>query len=304
MSIMVGLRAENANTTLEQASINKTFTNDYFSLFPSVHFIYNLNEDDKLQASYSRRINRPSIDQLNPFFDYTNPNTLHYGNPDLKPEYTNSFEVNILKYFGRVMILPQLFYRKTTDNVSQFQEVRPDGTIGSTYRNMNSSTSYGFEFTISTPIFDWWKISTDVSYYKFKIEGNKYNDNVTNDDYAWNYNLNSMMNFSEKLSLQINSRYRSPVITAQGKTYETFTVDMGLRYQLIKDVLNLNMRAGNVLQTVKPHSYSSGTSYTDETWSTPEYPNIMIGLSYRFQKGVAQSKKTEDRRTEELIDTP
>ncbi len=310
MSVMVGLRAESANTTLDQEAWDKAlqankkgvYDNDYFSLFPSVHVIYNLNEDDKIQASYSRRINRPTVDQLSPVIDYTDPMTLHYGNPGLKPEYTNAYEINILKYFGRVMILPQAFYRRTNDNISSFQEIMPDGTIGSTYRNMNSSTSYGFEFTVSTPILDWWKITSDVSYYRFKIEGNSYNDNVTNDDYAWNFNLNSMMNFTENLSLQLNSRYRSPVVTAQGKTYETFTMDLGCRYQIIKDKLNMFVRAGNFLNTMKPHSVSSGTYFTNETWSRPEVPNIMIGLSLRLQSGTFGSAKRNDTpRQEELI---
>lgn len=310
VSAMVGFRAESANTTLDQESWDletqgnkkRKYDNDYFSIFPSVHLIYNINEDDKVQASYSRRINRPSVDQLSPFIDYTDPMNRSYGNPNLKPEYTNSYEINILKYFGRVMILPQAFYRHTTDNISSFQEILPDGTQGITYRNMNSSTSYGFEFTVSTPLNDWWKISSDVSYYKFKIEGNAYNDNVTNDDYAWNFNINSMMNFTDDLSLQLNSRYRSPIVTAQGKTYETFSVDLGCRYQIIKDKLNLHIRAGNILNTMKPHSLTSGTYFINETWSKPEVPNIMIGLSLRLQSGTfGSAKRNDNQRQEDLI---
>jgi len=75
-----------------------TFTHNYFNVYPSGALTGKIDETQSLQLSYSRRVNRPNMWQLNPFRDITNPASIRYGNPDLIPEYIDSYEFGYLKY--------------------------------------------------------------------------------------------------------------------------------------------------------------------------------------------------------------
>jgi hypothetical protein len=90
----VGIRVEQTYTKIDQLTINQTFENNYIDLFPSVFLTQTFNKLNEIQVNYTRRINRPSMWQLNPFTDYSDPQNLRKGNPYLNPEYVNSFELS------------------------------------------------------------------------------------------------------------------------------------------------------------------------------------------------------------------
>src|SRR5690606_37515848 len=88
-----GVRLEQALTTFDLLTTNETFDNNYVSIFPSAFLTYQFNEMHRLRGSYSKRVNRPNTWQLNPFTDDDDPLFRRFGNPELKPEYTHSFEI-------------------------------------------------------------------------------------------------------------------------------------------------------------------------------------------------------------------
>lgn len=92
LSYKLGLRAENTSNKGELLTTNKTFKNNYLQFFPSMHFNVDLGKDRSVRFTYSRRLQRPNMNQLNPFGDYSDPRNVRSGNPALKPETTHSFE--------------------------------------------------------------------------------------------------------------------------------------------------------------------------------------------------------------------
>ena len=90
-SAQAGLRAEQVYTLSELRNDSSTFKNDYFELYPSLHLSYKLDETTSIQASYSRRVNRPGFHSLNPFPEYSDPYNLRMGHPYLKPEFVSEY---------------------------------------------------------------------------------------------------------------------------------------------------------------------------------------------------------------------
>ena len=86
----VGLRAEQANVDGSEAVTLTTFNKNYFALYPTIHLVQGLPDDQEIQLSYSRRVERPNNRQLNPYVDKSDSLNIQYGNPELDPEFVNS----------------------------------------------------------------------------------------------------------------------------------------------------------------------------------------------------------------------
>ena len=116
----LGLRAESSYYTGTLVDIDTSFTNDYpFVLFPSAFLTYKLNEDDNLQVSFTRRINRPNFFQLIPFADFSDSLQISIGNPNLKPEFTNSLELSYQNVFAKGHnLLTSVYYKRSTDLIT------------------------------------------------------------------------------------------------------------------------------------------------------------------------------------------
>jgi outer membrane receptor protein involved in Fe transport len=93
--------------------------------------------------NYSRRINRPGPWNLNPFIDYSDPLNLRSGNPYVKPEYLNAFELGYVRYFNAFTFTTSVFYRNTSDGITRFTSIDSSGISYNTVKNLESKKSYG-----------------------------------------------------------------------------------------------------------------------------------------------------------------
>ena len=127
-------------------------------LFPSVYLSYKLKKEQEVQLNYSRRVNRPNFFQLIPYRDFTDPLNHREGNPDLKPEYTNSLEFSYMKTWKKHNFLGSLYYRNTNNLISTINEPITPGndTLLTTFVNANKNFSYGAELTMKNEIITGW----------------------------------------------------------------------------------------------------------------------------------------------------
>ena len=95
----LGLRAEYSEISTKLLNTNEENFRDSINFFPSVFLNYEISKASALQVSYSRRIRRPRFRDLNPFFSFSDPRNFFSGNPNLTPEYTDSYEINYLRYW-------------------------------------------------------------------------------------------------------------------------------------------------------------------------------------------------------------
>jgi len=244
----------------------------------------------ELQANYSRRITRPSGHALNPFVDYSDVYTIRYGNPNLKPEYSDLFELGTIHNIFGMAINPSLFYRYTDNVMERYQELLPGGVIGSTYKNMAKSESYGLEVNLNGPVFKWMRLNADLSYYNYKITGID-SQTETRQDYTWSSRLSFNMFFSKKLNMQLSGYYTAPTVTSQGARSEMYSIDAGLRYDVL-DALSLTLRASDIFDTQKFSSNSAGPGFIFDFNMKRQSQTISLGLQYKINQGIKQRERT------------
>ncbi len=310
-SYQVGIRAESSQYNGELLDSNQTFQNQYpLSVFPSGNATYNLSDKSDLQVSFSRRVNRPNFRQLIPFIDYSDSLNLSSGNPNLKPEFTNSFELSYLRNFDRANnVLVSLWYRNTTDLISRFQidsllPGRDSKTIINTYENANSATAYGLELTGSNTITKWFTLVSNVNFYNSTINGTNLQNGLTNNQFSWFGKLNGTFKLPKNFSLQLIGNYQSQTAlpisqsgggqmfggggsqsTLQGYQKPTYGVDGALKYEFWKNkAASLTLNCSDIFKTRETQIYSTSPFFIQNTTRTRDPQFFRLNFSYRFGK--------------------
>ncbi|HOY31855.1 MAG TPA: outer membrane beta-barrel family protein [Bacteroidales bacterium] len=303
-----GLRAEQVLTIMDQKTMDSTYKSNYFNLFPTVHLKYEFNDKHAVQISYSRRVNRPRSGNLNPFINNSDPMNLSAGNPYLKPEFTNSFELGHLISFKETSFNTTLFYRETDNMVTRVLNILDSGVTISTYKNLDKGSSFGLELIYTQGIFKWWKINANFSLFGTKYFGTSEVDGFNDVHPSWTAKINSSMTFWKSFDVQLGFNYRSAHITAQsrgdfrmgvgtpdlqGRQLANYTFDVGLKKDFLKKSLILTLRVSDIFKTNKSQTITEASDYYANIRRWSDSRVLYLGVSYRINKGIKARKKIQ-----------
>jgi len=303
ISYQGGVRVEDQIKKIDQRTQNKTVNTSLFNLFPSAHIKWDINKTNAVKVSYSKRVNRPSGRVLNPFIDKEDKYNISYGNPYLKPEYTDSYELGHSLNLEKTNINSTLFYRRTTNKITQIT-ILDGATFVSSYTNLASGSTLGLEVVASQNFTRWFRANGSISFFKAKLDEYSYlykgkdttfNSNESN---SWTAKINSSFTITKNLELQLNGNYRSPVITgvstggdrgfgggggnAQGKTKELYWLDLGVRYSFLSNKAALTLRVSDILNTRRFKSTTNGIGYSSYSEMRQESQIVFLGFSYKI----------------------
>ncbi|MFA5327512.1 MAG: TonB-dependent receptor [Prolixibacteraceae bacterium] len=280
---MLGLRGEYNKRTIEHhADVNNTYSLDIFDLFPSVHFSYEMASGNQLMASYSKRVNRPGGRDLDPFPNYMNQYTIRIGNPNLKPEYTDSYELSYMRKFGTSFLSLETFYRTTNDLMSRIQQMKDDGIIYMTIDNLNRDYSTGGELMGNFNFTKWLLVNASFSLYDYKIKGQILGQSIDKESTNYSGRMNATFKFSPDSRMQLTGFYRGPSVSAQGDQKGMMFTNLSFRQDFMKKKLSATLSVRDLLGTGK----FEGTSYGDGFKSSFKFqrePRVfMLTLSYKI----------------------
>ena len=281
----VGVRLEQALTSPRLITTNQNFSNDYFSFFPSAHLSYEAKKKLEFTASYSRRINRPSSWNLNPFPSYSDPLNLRVGNPALNPEYINSYEVGMIKDWKKLNFSSSLYLRHTTDVIQRIKEFYDDGTSAVLYQNLSEKYNYGLELVGVYRPLKIWKNIVSVNAYgtEFKNDGAQ---NVTNNaGFSWNVKLNSTIDlFDRTTTVQLTTSYFAKRVTAQGYIQPKRGIDISVNRRFFENKLTVGLQALDIFDNkgfVFEVQQGNLTQTSEYKWQSRRF---QINVSYKFGK--------------------
>lgn len=243
----VGLRLEQALVTPILITTGATFKNNYFSFFPSAHFSFGTDITGKIYTSYSRRINRPRPWNLNPFTMRRDPRNLRRGNPNLKPEYINSYELGYQKNWVGLSLTGSIYFKETTDKIQRVRQFYDNQISISTFQNINKSYDYGAEFIISYQPFPWWNNMISANAYERRLKANIDGTVLNNKGISWDVKLNTTFSFFKNTTaIQINAKYYSKRYDVQGYYQFQPGVDVGITRTLLDKNLTIGVRMSDI----------------------------------------------------------
>ncbi|NND06467.1 MAG: TonB-dependent receptor [Saprospiraceae bacterium] len=303
-SYQVGLRAEHSEviTTLEQT--NEINDRTYTNLFPSGHLNYELDKSNTLQLSYSRRISRPRFWYLNPFFTFSNNRNIWGGNPNLDPEFTDSYELGIIKYIGEASFGSSFYYRHTTGVIERISFIDstivvPGGEEGSVVtrtlpQNLSDENSYGFELTGSADINKWWRLDGSLNLFAKRTQGSFEGQNFDAQAFSLQNRLSSKMKFWKDAEFQTRFWYRAPETRTQGRSKSMMSLDLAFSKDVLQKKGTITLSVRDLLNTRK-YRYETlvGTRGIDGFFLDREYQRRPRQTNLSFNYRINQKKQRQ-----------
>jgi outer membrane receptor protein involved in Fe transport len=291
LSYIAGLRLEQSFIKGDQTVNSEKINQDYFNLYPSLNFKYSLRENNGLQLSYSRRINRPTARQINPFIDKSNPEVYRSGNPNLIPEYVNSVETGYNGKLKKSNVGFTLFFNNILNPINMVTVLDTSGISHMYPENISSGKNYGFDMIYEHPFTKWWKLISNGSFYKNILKSDT--AGLSNSSFSYNARLNNLFTVDKNTSAQLVIMYTGPIIAITSKMEPQFSVDLAVKRDLIKGKLSLTVRATDIFNTLKNSYTAWGTNYTADNWRKTETRVFYLSLSYNFGKnGSSKNSKS------------
>lgn len=297
LTVQLGLRGENTNSKGNSITENKIVNRQYFDLFPSLFVNRELSKNHDLGFSYSRRIDRPDYESLNPFIFFVDLYTYGIGNPFLKPQYTNSFE---LSYGYKKMINVTMGYSHTSDVITR---VLVSDTAKKTLfiSSQNLAVRNAYNMNISSPVnfTKWWTSSNNLTVYynEFKtpdLLGVPYESGKL----AFNLNTNQTITLDPNTKFEMSGFYQSAQVEGTLSLKAFYGVDLGVSRTFMDKKLNVKVAANDVFYTQKYHITSALPGQNYRVNERNESRVLRLTCSYRFGnsgvKAARQRSKSSD----------
>jgi outer membrane receptor protein involved in Fe transport len=291
-SYQLGVRAENTEIKTDLTTTNEVSNRDYFNLFPSTHLSYEVNKENSLQVSYSRRIQRPRHWWLLPFFSFSDSRNNFSGNPSLNPEFTDSYELGHLKNYTKGSILSSVYYRYTTNSIDRITTSDSTGITRQLPVNLGVKDSYGVEFSGSYELVKWWDLRGSFNFYREIINGEYENIQYGSDAYAWSTRLNSKWNIKKKINLQASFNYNAPQQSPQGSTKARYSLDTGFSFDMLKGNGTVSFNVKDVFNSRKRRNVSYGENFVSESERQWRSRYFRVSFTYRINQ---KKKRGEDK---------
>jgi iron complex outermembrane recepter protein len=312
-SYQVGLRAETVTVDSDafkrdldsNEELNSVFKNDYFELYPSVFATYSPSEKNSYQLSYSRRIDRPGIGQVNPLPEWNTSLISQFGNPELRPQFTNSVEVNYTRQLEKGSITAGVFYRIIEDEIQQailIDRADPERLI-LTNLNFDNTSAYGIELSSNYRPTKWWSINASFDLFsqtqKSLAESFDNGDIVLNtvevDNMAWNVRAFNNFKVSKSLSFSAFGMYRGKNKNIQFEMSDMLMVNLGMRYSFLEDNrASFSLSYNDIFDTMYAE-FNGQRPYVQQGQFNWESQQISGRLSYRFGGGKYRAKSRKQR---------
>ncbi len=283
--VQVGLRTEYSDIRAELVKSDLANIQEYLSWFPSAFLTYAFSDEDQLQISYSRRISRPRFRYLLPFSSFNNPRNNWQGNPNLQPEFTDSYELGFLKYFSKGSILSSIYYRHTDGVIERITVTLDEATTTRFPINLATRDAYGFEFNLSYDLTEKWNVNLDMNFFKQVIIGNYEGLRYGSETYTWNGRMNSRIRIFKKVDFQLSAFYRAPQITTQGKTFSIASLNSGFSMDVLKGKGTVTLSVQDIFNSRKRRSVTDLPDfYSESTFQWRRAQQVNLNFTYRLNQ--------------------
>lgn len=288
-----GIRAEHSHTVLRSSKDWANRTKNNFDIFPSVHLGYTFLNDHHLTASYSNRTTRPQLFYLEPYITYRDYYSAEIGNPDIRPEYINSYELNYKKNIQEHTLAATLFHRSRKDKIERLRVPYEAGVTLDSMANVGRDYSTGMELNGQIQMSKHWNINLNGSLYHYKVE-NEFQTNLGNKE-STNYEiaLNNSVDAGKTTRIQLDGNFVGPSVTTQGRTNAFWYMSLAARQQLIKRKLIGTLAFRDIFNSARYVSDIATANLQSVTRIRPAYPLFTFTLSYTFNNFKENNSKTK-----------
>lgn len=287
-SFQIGLRGEYTFTRGHQITTDSLVNREYFKVFPSVFLNQELGENHKLQIGYSKRIERPSYWDLNPFRIYVDPFSYQEGNPYLQPAIVNSFE---LGYSFKSKYHANLTYSRSSDVISNI--VGGFGAQNMTFlkpENLATFVNYGLSITGSTDFTTWWTGTQFANLFRNEFTVADKETRSALKGTSFTFDSQNSFKIAEDWKAELNGLYRSKELSGVFSTKGYYMISVGAKKELMQGKASLNLMVNDIFKSAKYQQSANYGGIKTYSYERPDSRSVILSLSYRFGSGPSAGK--------------
>ena len=311
-----GIRLESMNRSYTESLLSEAvpnnYTYDYVKFFPSASLQYTPNDDTKIKAAYSKRVNRTTTLKMNSFAEREHSEVFEQGDNRLLPEFIDLVELGITKEFDSKNSAYATLYYRHVDNVInrvntlayQSNGVVIDSILNRVYSNVGKSNAKGVELGAQFKLNSNWSNFIGANIFNYDIDGQfvfrhrdgiDRNYRVNNQNTVYSFNVNSTYALKQSASIQFTFNYISERNTAQGKDSRFYTPNLTFKKSFLNNQLVATLQWQNMdMGLLKTNEQSIATSRPEEFYTYTNYvyevDMVILNISYTFNKVKNRSK--------------
>ena len=296
---------------LEHFSVNGKFSNTeqtaiapykdtFFTLYPSAYFTYYASDKNEFQIGYSRRVDRPGVEQVTPIQEWTSPLSTSIGNQTLRPQFTNSYEVNYTRTIKKGYLTFGAFYRQTSDKIGRIinKDITNEDKQLLSYANYETADSYGVEFSSSFKMNNWWSFRPSSSLYTQDSQGLINNTQESIKNTLFRIRISNSFKASKKLKFQLATSYRGKSEGVQFKVAPYLIVNASAQLSILDGNGAITLRGTDIFDAYKL-DFSATNPFSQTGRYTLEYSAVYLGFSYDFGGGKNRARNRKYREKNE-----
>jgi len=297
--IEAGIRIEQTDVyyDLPQENIyyDQSDSYDYFELYPNVRLTYNTDDLNRVSVHYNNRVDRPGEPELRIFPKYDDPELLKVGNPYLRPQFTETFEIAYERLWETGSAIVSAYHRNIDDPFTRVFAIDPTNQdydiINRVYQNVGSGTNSGLELIVTQDVNDTWELSGSINWYDNVIDA----DEVTllfpiarpftvqqSRDNTWDFKLNNLFEFPNELQVQVSIVYYAEKNIAQGTQAARSSVDLGISKPIMGDRGEIVFSFVDVFNDFGIKQFISGDGFNAIYENYYETQVVSVSFNYQF----------------------
>ncbi len=315
-SLRAGLRMEYTKSEGNSLTIKQRSGREYVNLFPSVFLKQNINSNNEIAYSFSRRVNRPSYNSLNPFVYFSDPYTFQIGNEKLKPAYTNSYGINYtfrhsivtsVGYSGTKNFMAELYKNAIDDSVVYAKikasttgtNIDPSKITFLTTENLANFKVFNIGVSFPVAIAKWWNMNNNFNLLYVKYKGMVSNSVLDYEVVPYNFYTSHTFTLLKAITMEASMNYNSKNIYGQIKAKSQYAVNFGIRKSLWNKKADVRLSVNDIFGTNRFWGTvnTTGVAYTSTNKSTSR--SVGINFTYKFGNTNVKSARSRSTATED-----
>lgn len=299
IDIEAGLRAEQASVNYDLSPSNiyypRNDSYDYFNLYPNTRLTFKINQNNSLSAYFNKRVDRPGEPELRVFPKYDDPELLKVGNPYLRPQFTNTYELAYKLRWNKGSLSLAGYYRTIKDPFTRIYSIDTTNTtyniVNKIYSNVGSATNTGVEFILNQSITKFWKLTGSINWYAniihsysgtllFPYERPFTIERTT--DNSGDIKINNQFTLWKETKIQLTALYYTPKNIAQGRQMARSSIDIGIKQKVINGKGELTCSFSDIFNDFGIKQEIKGDGFTAVYENYYETQILTIGFKYKF----------------------
>ena len=298
LGFQFGVRGEYTDRSIEQTLENNELIINRMDWFPSLFFSYKLNKKNQLKANASRRINRPRSWHLEPFISWEDPYTVRQGNPNLLPEYIQSYEFGYIRKLEKGGFSIEIYGRNTKNIRERIQEVYDTNVIVKRPVNAGFSHAVGAEFAINQKLIDWWVFDLGANIFYFKVVGQIPGSSLNQESVTYRSRIANNFILPNDFKIQFISNFNADIISIQGLDKGFTSFDLALKKDFKEGRASGTFQFTNIFATQRRETFIDTPVLYSYRLATPRWPFVSLSFSFRLNNFNNLDKIKTDKGSE------